>query len=188
MRDIRIAEWILSLVTAPERAAATAGDWAEQSVTRGRVWLWCSLSRTVALLVWRAIAEMPAGLIGLIFLGAAIEVAVEFLFAALSGLIFIFVSWLHLTAAPWSIVLSAQPLITSLIIGRILARRAVGRELAAGLVYFVLAPIVNIISDPPEGLSMLAVVVLLLADAATQAPALAGAVWGRRRRLRALRA
>ena len=102
MRSIRLAEWILSLVTAPVRAASTAGDLVEERSTRGPIWFWNSVLRTVASHVWRGIAEAPARVAGVAFLGAVIEVAAGFLWAFLSGIMFFF-------AGLWFISSSRQP-------------------------------------------------------------------------------
>jgi hypothetical protein len=192
MRSIRLAEWILSLVTAPDRATSTAGDLAEERATRGPIWFWDAILRTVASHVWRGIAETPARVTGLAFLGAIVEVTAEFVGAFLSGVIFFFAAWwgahpIQWHSPFWTIVSAIPSLITSLIIGRILARWAVDREVATCLVYVILTPTCSLIIDPPEGLGVLSVVAGFLGTVALQTPALAGAVWGRRHRLRALR-
>ena len=192
MRSICLAEWMLSLVTAPDRATSTAGDLAEERATRGPLWFWDAILRTVASHVWRGIAERPARVPGLALLGAVFEVMVEFLWAGLSGVMFFFAAWWgahpsQWRSPVWTIAFAIPSLITSLIIGRMLARWAVDREVATCLVYVILTPTCYLIIDPPEGLGVLSVVAVFLSTAALQTPALVGAVWGRRRRLRALR-
>lgn len=191
MRSVRLAEWILGLVTAQDRASSTAGDLAEERAGRGPIWFWCAVLRTVASHVWRGISERPVRVAGLAFLGAVFEVTVEFLWAGLSGVLFFFAArWgAHPTqwqSPLWTIVFAIPSLITSLIIGRMLARWAVDREIAACLVYVILTPTCALIIDPPEGLGVLTVVAVFLGTAALQTPAMAGAVWGRHRRLHAL--
>jgi hypothetical protein len=46
MRKATIAEWILSLTVAPERAATTVGDLLEAGSDRGPLWFWSSILRT----------------------------------------------------------------------------------------------------------------------------------------------
>ena len=40
MRNAHLAEWILSLFTTRERAAATVGDLTENASARGALWFW----------------------------------------------------------------------------------------------------------------------------------------------------
>jgi hypothetical protein len=46
MRNASVAEWILSRVTGPERAASIVGDLIESADSRGGVWFWSSVIRT----------------------------------------------------------------------------------------------------------------------------------------------
>jgi hypothetical protein len=69
----------------------------------------------------------------------------------------------------------------------VLAHWAVDRELAACFVYVIVTPACALIVDPPEGVGVLTVIAVFLGTAALQTPALAGAVWGRRRRMHVLR-
>ena len=56
---VRIAEWVLELVTAHERAASTVGDLRESAATRGEAWFWSSVLRTMGSLLWRGIIAEP---------------------------------------------------------------------------------------------------------------------------------
>jgi hypothetical protein len=60
----RFAQRILSLVTTPDRAAATVGDLMEEP-SRGRWRFWSGVSRTALSLLWDEIAAGPAHLAGL---------------------------------------------------------------------------------------------------------------------------
>ena len=186
MRNIRLAEWILGLVIASDRAASTAGDLAEEKAIRGPVWFWCAVLRTAASHVCRGVAETPTRVVGLAFLGAVFGLMLEFLFAWESGAVFF---WMSLHRIHWNlfwmVLLETPSLIASFLIGRILARWAVNREVAVGLVYVILAPACGLFIDPPAGVSVFAAAGVVLGGAALQTPALAGAIWGRRRRLAA---
>jgi hypothetical protein len=69
MRSARGAEWILSQVLPPDRAASTIGDWLEDAAERGPVWFWSSVFRTVLARVWSDIAESPDFMVGLALRG-----------------------------------------------------------------------------------------------------------------------
>jgi hypothetical protein len=40
MNSARVAVWLLELVTSPERATTTVGDFVEEAAERGRFWFW----------------------------------------------------------------------------------------------------------------------------------------------------
>lgn len=60
----RIAEWVLTLVTAPDRAASAVGDLMEDAVARGRLWFWVHVARTALTLLWRGLTVAPVGMTG----------------------------------------------------------------------------------------------------------------------------
>ena len=62
MRSVRIAESILSLVSPSQRAAALAGDLAEESGARGSVWFWTAVVRATVALVGLEIRRAPVRL------------------------------------------------------------------------------------------------------------------------------
>jgi hypothetical protein len=190
MRSISIAEWILALVTSPDRAATTVGDLAEEATARGVVCFWFSLLRTAAALVLRAIADKPARLAGLAFLGLAMDVGFGSLVAFRYG-VAAFIALLcghplsvSSTMVMWSVVATMA---ASLGIGRMLARWAADREIAASLGYVVVAVSFDFLFFllARNGLraSVATLALLLLIVIAVRTPALAGAVWGRHRRL-----
>ena len=55
----RMAEWILSLVLPPERAASTVGDWLEASSERGTIWFWSCVFRTLFARIWSGLTDNP---------------------------------------------------------------------------------------------------------------------------------
>lgn len=108
MREAVFAEWILSLVMTPERAASVIGDLEEQRPLHGRVWFWWSvfgtaaaclvgdLSKepltTVCLAVWASVAELvglSATPLGLMSLEWRLHIS-SVLFSADLGIVIIF--------------------------------------------------------------------------------------------------
>jgi hypothetical protein len=59
MRNSRLAEWILALVTTSDRAAATVGDLMEGAQTRGALWFWASVVGTAFSIMWRDVRAEP---------------------------------------------------------------------------------------------------------------------------------
>src|SRR5579862_9557472 len=87
MHSAQIAEWILSLVTTPERAAATVGDLMENASSQGRFWF--GVLRTAVSLLWREFADDSVHTMGLAFRGLLVQISVGIgmvlLFAVVSG-------------------------------------------------------------------------------------------------------
>ena len=182
MHSAYIAEWILALVTTRDRAATTVGDLTEQAATRGVFWFWSGVLRTAASLVWLDLAEHPARVTGLAFLGLAVYIGIDLLFAGLSGFAFFWVPMvsghpLHLDSIGWKLWFTTPVLISSLLIGRMLAHWAPRRELAACVVYAILASIYNLVPMLGDNGAFPALLCILIVPA--------GAAWGRERRLRA---
>jgi hypothetical protein len=69
MRSAIAAEWILSLVTAPDRAAATVGDLMEEGSAHGVGWFWSNVLRTASGHVWRDVSDSPLRVLGFAFAG-----------------------------------------------------------------------------------------------------------------------
>jgi hypothetical protein len=63
MRKAQIAEWILKLFTTPERAASAIGDMVEEA--HGALRFWISVVRTVFSFIWRDISADPLYMAGL---------------------------------------------------------------------------------------------------------------------------
>jgi hypothetical protein len=195
MRSLHIAEWILGLVTSRDRAASTVGDLLEGATTRGGWWFWSGVFRTAASLLWGDVAEHPALMTGLAVGGLAVEMALSLLALALAGVAGsaagILGGWSGppVTSVGWRLVLKlvvdVPEWVIPFLIGRILARWAPGRELAACLAYAILGSMFNIVImivfPGSNGLSISGLLGGILSDAAQQSPLLAaGAVWGRR--------
>ena len=147
MRSARVAEWILAQVLPPYRAASTVGDWMEDAAERGPIWFWSSVFRTVFARVWSDFAESPGFMVSLALRGWLYStwLMVGTLFLLILPM-FIVVA-LGMLAGYWVRPLHwhpSQTLVTAVIAqvwmgwcefqtGRWIARRAPGRELAAGI-------------------------------------------------------
>ena len=82
------------------------------------------------------------------FLGLAIYIGIDLVFAGLSGVAFFSAAMasghpLHLDSIGWKLWFTAPVLVSSLLIGRMLAHWAPKRELAACVVYAILVSIYN---------------------------------------------
>jgi hypothetical protein len=189
MRNIHIAEWILGLVSNRDRAACAVGDLVEAGAQRGVVWFWSRILRIAASFLWRGVAENPVRIGGVAFLGLAVDVAASLLVAAVLGVVFFVAArngiQVQSNSVWWTIGLDAPTLFLSLFIGRMLARWAPGRELSACLAYGMLGSVLSLILMvvSPEGLGFSALFGVFLSDAVQRTPVLAGALWGRHRRL-----
>jgi len=151
MRSARVAEWILSQVLPPDRAASTVGDWMEDTTDRGPVWFWSCVLRTVLWRVWGDFAASPGFMVGLALRGFLYELwltlGISWLFSVfimVPGILLagFFAHELHWHPS-WLIHFPTQ--ILGAVIGqtwigwcdfqtgRWIARRAPGRELTAGI-------------------------------------------------------
>jgi hypothetical protein len=195
MRKVQIAEWILGLVTSRDRAASTVGDLLEQAAARGVLWFWSGALRTAASLLWRGVAENPVRITAVAFIGLAVDITASLLLAGVTGLVFFVMpvsavssalgAWsghqVHPSYAWWI----APQLAISVLIGRMLARWAPGRELSACLAFGILGSIFSLCADviSPGGFGFSTLFWVFLSDVSQRTPVLAGAVWGRHRRL-----
>jgi hypothetical protein len=171
MHNTRVAEWILALVTSRERAASTVGDLTEQAAARGMVWFWSGILRTVTSLLWRDIVENRARVTVLACIGLAVYIGIDLFFASLSGVAFF---WAAMPIG-WKILFAAPIPVSSLLIGRMLARWAPGRKLAACVAYAILSSIYNLVPQLGNNGALSALLCVLIVPA--------GAAWGRSRRL-----
>lgn len=69
MRDINRAEKLLSLFTSPDRAAAIAGDLAEERGRHGGAWFWRHVLGTAFSLGRNAMSEAPLAVLALVLPG-----------------------------------------------------------------------------------------------------------------------
>jgi hypothetical protein len=64
MRNARIAEWILSLVTTSDRAASAVGDLMEDVAGHGTLRFWASVLHLAMSLLVRDLAANPVRMVG----------------------------------------------------------------------------------------------------------------------------
>jgi len=197
MRNAQLAEWILSLVTSPERAAATVGDLMENASELGMFWL--GVLRTAGSLLWREFAEDPANLMGLAFRGFLLQFALLLAFFALflipvglAGLI-AGLFWnptanvfdFSVFATVGQVLGIGLTLLVSFQVGRWMARRSPGRELAPVIAFtildFAISSAAGMIFLRQDTLSqfLLSLVLGFVWSTLYQIPAFAGAVWVR---------
>lgn len=152
MRSARVAEWILSQVLAPDRAASMIGDWLEDAAARGRFWFWSCVFRTLLSHVWTDFTERPGFMVGLairgwlyslwllvgtyfgLFVAVCILVPLVLFAGFLAHQIHWHPSWpFHLpTQIFGQAIIQLWIAMCEFQAGRWIAHRAPGRELAAG--------------------------------------------------------
>jgi len=157
MRSARIAEWILSLATIPERAAATVGDLLEEAGSHGVVWFWTSILSTMVALLWRDVMSAPRRMTRLAVIGYLYGFL---LLAAAVPLLTVVMSIGVLVATALGIIDAQHPpafqnssiyglfgwvlnIIVQFVVGRWLARRSPGQELAPCMVQVILGYVVG---------------------------------------------
>jgi hypothetical protein len=155
---VRSAEWILSQVLPPDRAASTIGDWLEDAPKRGNIWFWSCVLRTTTSAIRNDLTDRPFGMLGLTLRGCLVcalltWLAVSLWFTAMSPFFIAFAICKGLKIAiPGAVnaIWLVSGTLTGLFAqawcqyqtGRWIARRAPGREMAACLVFCLLLPMV----------------------------------------------
>jgi hypothetical protein len=136
MHNATVAEWILSLVAKPDRAASTVGDLVEEASTRGVLWFWSSVLRTAGSHLWHDLSDSPLQMLWLALWGVA---TYHVLSAMFSLLVF---SWWRVDLyhfgqlvgdqpSPWAlpVILVVVSTACPLLVGWEVGRRSPGREL-----------------------------------------------------------
>jgi hypothetical protein len=132
VRSAAAAEWILSLVTPPERAASTVGDLLEQRPARGTPWFWSNVLRTACSHIWRDLSSSPRQMMWLAFWGWLANWEIGALLSA--GYVLAPALFLHVAPPPpWFHPVFTVMLCTIVpfLAGSMVARRSEGHELAA---------------------------------------------------------
>src|SRR6516162_9990468 len=166
MRNVHLAEWLLSLAVSREGAASMVGDLLEEARTRGTVWFWFSLAGTVCSLIWRDVAGDPMRMLSLALLGFVVQLALLIAAILVFGLGAFVVAiaamavglvdlqhppaWLPPTNAlavgPYVVAGTifgfAAALLSQFQVGRVLAKRSPGHELAPCVAMIVLSEVV----------------------------------------------
>lgn len=192
----QIADWILSQVLPPDRAATMVGDWMEDAEQRGNVWFWSCVVRTTVSRVLSDFIESPRPILWLTFRASFFSWMV---FGVTRALL---VPGMHLFTLLGQIVPAPPPRLVDgllqflcgpacvgwniwvgILTGCWIARRAPGSEIAVCLATSLMPLILiglptiflsGLISDSP----------LALQSAVFGVNALAGALWPRRRQFR----
>jgi hypothetical protein len=126
------AEWFLRLFTTPDRAAALAGDMAEE----GRV-SWFDVLRTAAALFFRNIGGAPVRLVLLLLLGVFVNLACSFADAPLR-LLHIQLSGYWIPAVYF---FAVDRLLGPALTGCALARLSKGRDITACVAYVIMSTV-----------------------------------------------
>jgi hypothetical protein len=159
MNHAQIAARILSQFTRPEHASSMVGDWMEEAGQRGMGWFWWCVIRTALAFLWRDFSTAPGQLSGLAIRGVLLNFTLELLCL---GVFMVFVVALvailaGLKMADFDILSGGKPAVAQLsgwlasvegltagpvvnfIVGRWLARRAPGREMAACALFWMVS-------------------------------------------------
>jgi hypothetical protein len=169
MRSGWLAEWILSLATAPDRASSTVGDLMEDVSTRGWLWFWLSIVRTAFSISWHSFAVSPLSMVlfavvawfGYMIAGIILWLVAQILITLGWGLAYFFThhTGLELLTDLLKVRLEWMPVPPQIAhwiegfvvwvaapfqIGRIIARCCPGREIAAWLTMSLLWPMLSI--------------------------------------------
>jgi hypothetical protein len=148
----RLAEWILALVTTPERASATVGDLLEMS--SGVVRFWASVLATAASIAWREAWAHPRQTTWLavrgtlysflwIFAGLFTVFVATFVLGYLAGLS---PARIDSFSANWSktIAFLFGNVWIPFLVGRWIARKAPGREMPVCLATMILQTVLGV--------------------------------------------
>ena len=201
MRNAQVAEWILSLVTSSERAAATVGDLMENASGPGAFWFWISVLRTALSMLWQEYSADPVRTMGIAFQGLLLEIAMWGAFvicaALLGGLVGASSYFAGTANAQHPVISALGPALAGAIawglipfqVGRWLARRSPGRELAPCVAFMLLDLVTCGLGVIWEGIpsSLFRFIFGLLTSLAISIlfmmPVMAGATWIRRKRM-----
>jgi hypothetical protein len=182
MRNAQVAEWILSLVTSPERATSTVGDLMENAPNHGRFWL--GVLRTAVSLQWSDVAINPGRMARLA--GGAFLVGMVLIFVCILAIIPLAMALRPGDPNVWASWAFNIPSVLAVMIlvpfqqGRWLARHSPGQELAPCLAVAMLTAAVDAVAAGFGGVTVFQIVLTI---ALPSIPMFAGAVWVRRKRL-----
>jgi hypothetical protein len=145
MRNAAAAEWILSLVVAPDRAASTVGDLVEEASSRGTLWFWSSLLRTACSHFWRDLLVSPLRTVRLAFWG----LGASWILGALLGMTVSLLRVHFVDFVPhWEhpLILVLVVIAAPLLAGWEVARRSAGRDLPAAFAVAALLAAFHVVS------------------------------------------
>jgi hypothetical protein len=147
-----LAEWILSLVTSRERAAATIGDLVEEEARPFA--FWGSIAWTAFSLIWRDFSVAPLGMFGLALYGFVITILFSAFQGVAAALLIVYVFPGALPALSMNRVVGTSLVLGwagSFITGVLLAHRAGDREMAGCFAVLILDAVVTVAmaGNPP---------------------------------------
>ncbi len=138
MHNAAIAEWILSLVVTPDRAASTVGDLVEEASSRGILRFWSCVLQTAGSHLWHDLTVSPLRMFGRGLWGVAASWVLSLMFGLLLSM------WLQVDPyqfgqlvgtqrSPWAYPMAvvAMGAACPLLVGWEVGRRSAGRELPA---------------------------------------------------------
>jgi hypothetical protein len=135
MRNARLAERILSLVTTPERASATVGDLLEDRRHDGALRFWSAVLITTLSLLWQDVAASPLRMARLAVLGLLLQWLLSV--GTAIGYWLFYAAFKH--TWPTIVATGVLMLLAQFQVGRVLAKRSPGRELAPSVATTLLA-------------------------------------------------
>jgi hypothetical protein len=187
MRNARLAESMLSLVTAPARAISTVGDLIEESPSHRPLWFWAAVSWTALSLLSRDLASNPWRVARLAAFGLLIELLLIGVLAPVVGLVagaaFMAGVPQHLPGWVFFLLGWSMAFLAQFEVGRLLARRAPGQELASCVAMTLLTAAAGVTVDLFMGTPLISAQVALeltVYQMLSIVPLLAGAIVVRR--------
>jgi hypothetical protein len=191
MRNARLADWILALVTTEDRAAATVGDLMEQS--RGAAWFCASVLGTSLSIAWTEVKTQTGKMALIAVVGfllqhlASVAVALTSVRAMAA-----WTRWHHSGLPAWFFYTGyINSFLIAFLAGWLGARCAPRRELPAslamiafGLTFMMIVVMTAVVIAQPHSLEVLSVLVprsVLLGASITVLSTFAGAIWARHR-------
>ena len=146
MHNAVVAEWILSLVVAPDRATSSAGDLVEEASSRGSLWFWSSVFRTAGSHLWHDLSASPWRMLGRGLWGVAAIWVLTLMFGMLISMWRgAFVEYVPAWESPLILVLmcTAWPLLVGWEVGR----RSDGREVPAAFAVATLFAAIHLLNQ-----------------------------------------
>jgi len=139
MRNAHVAQWMLSLVTTPDRAASTVGDLLEDPATGGPIRFWGSIAFTVVALLCGELAASPWRMARLAVYGIILQflsLFVLILIVLVASLVIgsgarSYAPPIDASTSTGAITLALFGVLSQFQVGRMLAKRSPGTELAA---------------------------------------------------------
>jgi hypothetical protein len=147
MPKVAVAEWILSLVVAPDRAATTVGDLVEDASTRRVVWFWSSVLWTALSHLWRDLSASPFRMVRLAFWGWLAQISLLSLIAV-PLLLWQLIAEGPLVIPPWinsTLTIGLGIILLPFLVGWAVAHDSRGKELAGAFALNVVSAAIHFV-------------------------------------------